>query len=242
MLGRRLKVCFLDTESLVTRCKMIDTCMPHAMSTFELTCFNPLKQYRHSLSVRIWMLESRWKILDFPSRIDFCNRCKIINACMPHAIWTFELTYFHLRKQYRHSLSVRIWMLESRKRFRLRVANRFLWRDAKLPTCACHTWCHHLSPPISTHGNSTDTHLRSECECSSLAKDFRLRVANWFLWRNAKVSIYACHTRSERLSSPISNYENSTDTHFRSEYECSSLVTDFRFCVCTLWGVEVKTI
>ena len=241
MLGRRLKVCFLDTESLVTRCKMIDTCMPHAMSTFELTCFNPLKQYRHSLSVRIWMLESRWKILDFPSRIDFCNRCKIINACMPHAIWTFELTYFHLRKQYRHSLSVRIWMLESRKRFRLRAANRFLWRDAKLPTCACHTWCHHLSPPISTHGNSTDTHLRSECECSSLAKDFRLRVANWFLWRNAKVSIYACHTRSERLSSPISTYENSTDTHFRSEYECSSLVTDFRFCVCTLWGVEVKT-
>ena len=180
MLGRRLKVCFLDTESLVTRCKMIDTCMAYAMSTFELTCFNPLKQYRHSLSVRIWMLESHWKILDFPSRIaiDFCNRCKIINACMPHAIWTFELTYFHLRKQYRHSLSVRIWMLESRKRFRLRAANRFLWRDAKLPTCACHTWCHHLSPPISTHGNNTDTHLRSECECSSLAKilDCVLRI------------------------------------------------------------------
>ena len=26
------------------------------------------------------------------------------NICMPHAIWTFELTYFHPRKQYRHSL------------------------------------------------------------------------------------------------------------------------------------------
>ena len=143
-------------------------------------------------------------------------------------------TDIHVRSKYECSGLV--------KDFRLRAANRFLWRDAKLSTCACHTSCHHLSPHISTHGNNTDTHLRSECECSSLAKDFRLRVANWFLWRNAKVSIYACHTRSERLSSPISTYENSTDTHFRSEYECSSLVTDFRFCVCTLWGVEVKTI
>ena len=114
------------------------------------------------------------------------TRCKIINLCMSHVMSPSESTYFHPRKQYRHSLAVRMWMLESRK-------------------------------------------------------DFRLRVANWFLWRNAKLSIYACHTRSERLSSPISTYENSADTHFRSEYECSSLVTDFRFCVCTLWGVEVKT-
>ena len=90
-------------------------------------------------------------------------------------------------------------MLESRKRFRLRAANRFLWRDAKLPTCACHTWCHHLSPPISTHGNSTDTHLRSECKCSSLAKDyiFLLRV---ILGRFG----VECCSKSTRKKYPIS--------------------------------------
>ena len=121
MLGRRLKVCFLDAELSVTRCEMIDTCMSRVMPAVELICFYPLKLYRHSLLVRIGMLESCLNIFDCVLRIDFCDA-----------------------------------------------------------SYACHTRSERLSSPIFTYENSTDTHFRSEYEWLSLVKGFRLRGANNF--------------------------------------------------------------
>ena len=88
---------------------------------------------------------------------------------------------------------------------------------------ACHTRSERFSSPTATYENSTDIHVRSKYECSSLVKDFRLRDANRFLWRDAKLSTCACHTSCHHLSPHISTHGNSTDTHLRSECECSSL-------------------
>ena len=53
------------------------------------------------------------------TRFNFTSRnaSKNINICMPHVMSTSDLTYFHPFKQYSYSLSVKIWMHESRRRF-----------------------------------------------------------------------------------------------------------------------------
>ena len=120
----------------------------------------------------------------------------------------------------------------SLKDFRFPVANRFLYvTDAKLSMHACHTRSERFSSPSATYENSTDIHVRSKYECSSLVKDFRLRAANRFLWRDAKLSTCACHTSCHHLSPHVSTHGNNTDTHLRSECECPSLAKDFRFSI-----------
>ena len=89
---------------------------------------------------------------------------------------------------------------------------------------ACiHTRSERLSSHISTYENNTTLTSGQNMNSRVLLKIFRFPVANRFLWRDGKSSMHAFHTRCERLSSPISTYGNSTDTHFRSKYECSSL-------------------
>ena len=202
---------------------------------------------KHSPLDRMWMPESwpRWKIPDFTSRIDFCNRCKFVNACIhtrsgrlssPNSTYG-NSTDSHFRSKYECSSLI--------QKIRLRFANGLLWRDAKLSIRTCHKWCHHASSPISIHRNNTDTksYSRSEYGCLSLVKEFRLRVANGFLWHGAIINVCMPHHLPHVMLSSEPTYDhlmtthgNSTDTHWPSHNYKAKLITPLKFIIVS--GME----